>query len=79
MIAVFVALKMPLSIRVQRLFAYNLMQIKTKGNYLALKFLYFRSKLLIYDPKLLKIFRTAPKHDHDTLVGTLRHASEIIK
>jgi len=53
MIAVFTALKIPLSIRVQRLFALNLTQIKTNGNYLALKFLYFKFKLLIYDPKPL--------------------------
>jgi len=53
MIAVFTALKMTLSIRVQRLFALNLTQIKNNGNYLALKFLYFKFKLLIYDPKPL--------------------------
>jgi len=60
MIAVFTILKIPLSIRVQRLFALNLTQIKTKGNYLALKFLYFKFKLLFYDPKLLKNSKQLP-------------------
>ena len=60
MIAVFTALKMPLSIRVQRLFALNLTKIKTNGNYLALKFLSFKFKLLIYDPKLLKTSKQLP-------------------
>ena len=46
MIAVFTALKMPLSIRVQGLFALNLTQIKTNGNYLALKFLYFKFNMI---------------------------------
>jgi len=38
MIAVFTALKMTLSIRVQELFALNLTQINTNGNYLTLNF-----------------------------------------
>ncbi len=60
MITVFTALKIPLSIRVQRLFALNLTQIKISGNYLALKFLSFKFKLLIYDPKLLKTSKQLP-------------------
>jgi len=60
MIAVFTALKIPLSIRVQRLFALNLTKIKTNGNYLTLKFLYFKFKLLIYAPKLLKTSKQLP-------------------
>jgi len=76
MIAVFTALKIPLSIRVQRLFALNLTQIKTNGNYLALKFLYFKFNMI---QSHFKTFIATPKRDQDTLVGTLRHTSEIIK
>ena len=60
MIAVFTILKIPLSIRVQGLFALNLTQIKTNGNYLALKLLYFKFKLLIYGPKLLETSKQLP-------------------
>ena len=60
MIAVFVALKMPLSIRAQRLFLLKFNANQDQRQYLALKFLYFKFKLLIYDPKLLKTSKQLP-------------------
>jgi len=62
MIAVFTALKMPLSIRVQRLFALNLTQIKINGNYLALKFLYFKFNMIQSHLKLQNNSQMRSRH-----------------
>ena len=66
MIAVFTALKMTLSIRVQELFALNLTQINTNGNYLAFKFLSFKFKLL----NLMSQSHINTQNDRDLLLQT---------
>ena len=60
MIAVFTALKMPLSISRSKAFYFKFNANQDQRQYLALKFLYFKFKLLIYDPKLLKTSKQLP-------------------